>query len=244
MSERRSGRSVRRRWEHVFVRREWLQNQLDAGRSYEQIAELCGSHASTISYWARKYGLSSPYAHRHSARGAPDRRTLERLAAEGATLQQMAATVDRSVSTVRYWLERWEIPRTRRGLRVPVNQASAPRVTQMECRTHGLTRFVLEGRGYYRCGRCRQEGVVEWRRRTKRRLVEEAGGCCRLCGYDRSYAALQFHHLDRSKKEFALSLKGVARSIARVRAEAAKCVLLCANDHAEVEAGVRTVTAA
>jgi hypothetical protein len=72
-------------------------------------------------------------------------------------------------------------------------------------------------------------------------LVEEAGGACRACGYDRHPSALQFHHLDRDGKRFALSQQGVARSLERARAEARKCVLLCANCHAEVEAGVREV---
>jgi hypothetical protein len=31
-------------------------------------------------------------------------------------------------------------------------------------------------------------------------------------------------------------VRGITRSLARLRAEAAKCVLLCANCHAEVEA--------
>ena len=69
-------------------------------------------------------------------------------------------------------------------------------------------------------------------------LVAEAGGACLLCGYDRYSGALQFHHLDASEKSFGLGLRGVARSLERCREEARKCVLLCANCHAEVEAGV------
>lgn len=61
-----------------------------------------------------------------------------------------------------------------------------------------------------------------------------------VCGYDRHVGALQFHHIDAGEKTFALSLRGVARSLERAQAEAAKCVLLCANCHAEVEAGVAT----
>jgi 5-methylcytosine-specific restriction endonuclease McrA len=71
--------------------------------------------------------------------------------------------------------------------------------------------------------------------------VEEAGGCCRLCGYDRCVSALQFHHLNPAEKSFTLSNAGFTRSIAKARAEASKCVLLCANCHAEVEAGLRDV---
>ena len=54
-----------------------------------------------------------------------------------------------------------------------------------------------------------------------------------------SLAALHFHHVDPATKSFALAARGVGRSIAAARAEVAKCVLLCANCHAEVEAGRR-----
>jgi ribosomal protein L30E len=36
-------------------------------------------------------------------------------------------------------------------------------------------------------------------------------------------------------------MHGAARSIASARAEMAKCVLLCANCHAEVESGLTTI---
>jgi hypothetical protein len=39
-----------------------------------------------------------------------------------------------------------------------------------------------------------------------------------------------------------LSHDGVARNIRLARAEAAKCVLLCANCHAEVEVGFRVLS--
>jgi hypothetical protein len=38
-----------------------------------------------------------------------------------------------------------------------------------------------------------------------------------------------------------LSHRGVTRSLERARHEAKKCILLCGNCHAEVEAGLRTV---
>jgi hypothetical protein len=83
--------------------------------------------------------------------------------------------------------------------------------------------------------------VLRRRRRVKEILVSEAGGACRLCGYDRCLAALEFHHLDPTTKSFGLAFAGVTRGIAEMRTEAAKCILLCSNCHAEVEAGVREV---
>jgi hypothetical protein len=85
--------------------------------------------------------------------------------------------------------------------------------------------------------------VSAWRRRIKRLLVEEAGGRCRICGYDRCPAAMQFHHVDPRRKSFMTSRQGVTRALAEARVEAAKCVLVCANCHAEVEAGYRSVSA-
>jgi len=223
------------------VEREWLDQRLQEGLSLERIGELAGKNPSTVGYWVEKHGLRASGAAKFSARGAPERQLLEGLAQQGATLRAMALATDRSMGTVRHWLRRWEIERGPRAGRRPNDPTTAEPVVEMTCVRHGLTSFRLEGRGYYRCRRCRQERVVEWRRRVKRKLVEEAGGRCRLCGYDSCVAALQFHHLEPSNKAFELSRRGATRSLSEARAEAQKCVLLCANCHAEVESGFSSV---
>jgi hypothetical protein len=182
------------------------------------------------------------FVSKYAPRGAPDRRRLEELVGERATLREIAAELDRSIATVRYWLDRWDI-RREDARKKDYDPATAPREALRLCRRHGVTAFVLEGRGSYRCKRCRQERVAGWRRQVKATLVAEAGGHCLLCGYGVCPAALQFHHLDPGTKSFALSHDGVTRSLARARQEATKCVLLCANCHAEVEAGVRVLEA-
>ena len=63
-----------------------------------------------------------------------------------------------------------------------------------------------------------------------------------LCGYDRCSRALGFHHVDPATKSFTVAFGGLTRSIERARAEARKCVVLCANCHMEVEAGIRSLT--
>jgi hypothetical protein len=72
-------------------------------------------------------------------------------------------------------------------------------------------------------------------------LVAEAGGRCALCGYDRYAGALAFHHLEPAEKRLHVSADGRGVAIDALRAEARKCVLLCANCHAEVESGVASV---
>jgi hypothetical protein len=70
--------------------------------------------------------------------------------------------------------------------------------------------------------------------RRKLALVAERGGRCKRCGYRKNYAALAWHHKDPSTKSFELDLRAMSnRSDEALRAEAAKCELLCANCHAE-----------
>lgn len=109
------------------------------------------------------------------------------------------------------------------------------------CKTHGLTEFVLEGRGYYRCKQCRSENVHRTRKLNKITLVQEHGGCCVICGYNKYIGALQFHHLDPSLKSFGLAHKGRTLGIKSLRDEAKKCILLCANCHSEVEGGITKI---
>lgn len=67
--------------------------------------------------------------------------------------------------------------------------------------------------------------------------VEYKGGKCMLCGYDRCIWALDLHHIDADTKTFSLSVTGLTRSWEKIKKEADKCVLLCANCHREVHAG-------
>ena len=75
-------------------------------------------------------------------------------------------------------------------------------------------------------------------------LVEEAGGQCVLCGFSEHPVALHFHHLDPAQKQFGLANSGLTKSLAKMREEAAKCVLLCANCHAMVEIGAKVLSPA
>ena len=83
------------------------------------------------------------------------------------------------------------------------------------------------------------ENVKEWRRNTKLRLIEAFGGECAICRYSKSKEVFDFHHLDPGDKESLITAK--CMSWVRVVAEVRKCVMLCANCHREVHAGVAIV---
>jgi transposase len=219
-----------------------LRMWVSEGLSLEQIGRNVGRSPSTVAYWFAKYELSASGRAKHAARGSIDRAQLAALVESGATIAEIAERLERSKATVRHWLKRFEL-RTQNGVgRRPRPGASAARkagvdAPQLLCPKHGPTIHRADPRGYFRCLRCRGEAVTRRRRKVKAILVAEFGGCCQLCGYARSVGALEFHHLDPASKSFNISYQGLARSLARQRAEAAKCVLLCSNCHAEVEHG-------
>ncbi len=222
------------------MERESLARMLDMGLSLEQIGRRFGRDASTVGYWVRKHGLRAAHAAKHAARGGIERHILEELIGEGLSHSRIAERLGVSPSTVKYWLTRYELRsaqavRREQGRRA---KAAAQATALMTCWRHGETEFWMEGRGSYRCLACRSERVAKRRRLVKQILVGEAGGACRICGYSRSLAALHFHHVHPSEKRFGIGREGVTRSLAAMRAEVRKCVLLCANCHAEVEAGI------
>jgi transposase len=220
-----------------------LELLLGQGLSVGQIAKRFGKNPSTVSYWMEKHGLEAPNRARHGPKGGIERPRLEELVAAGLTIAEIAAEVGLSKGTVRHWLRQYGLrTQHRRGRRSgsetrEAKEAGLATIT-MACVHHGETEFFLEGRGCYRCKRCRSDAVARRRRKVKEILVAEAGGSCRICGYDRHVAALHFHHLDPSQKLMPLSARGIAYAIDTLRDEAKKCVLLCSNCHAEVENGV------
>ncbi|RLI66526.1 MAG: hypothetical protein DRO67_00920 [Candidatus Asgardarchaeum californiense] len=56
----------------------------------------------------------------------------------------------------------------------------------------------------------------------------KAGLCCTFCGYS-DFRALEFHHLDPSKKKYNISAARTTRK--DFGDEVAKCICLCANCH-------------
>jgi hypothetical protein len=80
--------------------------------------------------------------------------------------------------------------------------------------------------------------VAKRRKRLKEMVVEYKGGKCVICGYNRHIGAFDLHHIDGAKKEFGLSARGLTRSWEKLKAEADKCILVCANCHREIHAGI------
>ena len=81
------------------------------------------------------------------------------------------------------------------------------------------------------------KAVAKRRREVKMSAIEYRGGKCQICGYNKYQGALDLHHIN-GKKEFGIADKGYTRSWEKVKTELDKCILVCANCHRELEAGV------
>ena len=109
---------------------------------------------------------------------------------------------------------------------------------EKECKVHGLTEYVLRKDNRYRCKKCSVDAVQRRRNKIKEMSIEYKGGSCKNCGYNKCKNALEFHHLDKTEKSFAISQKGHTRSWEVVKKELDKCVMLCSNCHKELHAGL------
>ncbi len=98
--------------------------------------------------------------------------------------------------------------------------------------------YMPEKRTYADRAEYLKKAVTAHRRKLKTMVVEYRGGKCFLCGYNRCIGALDLHHVDESQKEFGLSARGMTRSWEKIKEEANKCVVLCANCHREIHAGM------
>ena len=170
-----------------------------------------------------------------------DEDRLREMVESGSTMTVIAAALGCDRATVRRHMRRLGLETSHMARRRALAEARRDgRDTALaHCDRHGVTTFKLRDDGAsFRCLRCRTDDVSDARRRRKEQLVREAGGRCQICGYDTYVGALQFHHVDPATKRFAISHRGIPRGLATARAEARRCVLLCANCHAEIEAGV------
>lgn len=78
-----------------------------------------------------------------------------------------------------------------------------------------------------------------WTAKEKQKAIDYKGGKCQVCGYSKCLAALDFHHIDPSKKNgYGTGALKAHWSFDRNKSELNKCVLVCVRCHREIHAGV------
>lgn len=79
----------------------------------------------------------------------------------------------------------------------------------------------------------RYQYLKDWRKRTKQRMVDAFDGKCGICGYNKCKEALEFHHIDPTKKDFTIS-KNKFNNWEKLVKELKKCICICSNCHKEI----------
>lgn len=109
-------------------------------------------------------------------------------------------------------------------------------VVTRDCKHCGPTDFRLQrskGRESYYCISCHVGRQRARRVAKKHKAIQYKGWCCSVCGYSKCEAALDFHHMDPSKKDadFTQMKNWTWESI---QEEIDKCILVCSNCHREI----------
>lgn len=164
------------------------------------------------------------------------RKIAESLKAKSSKLPEDEIIEKYSNGTAIYSLAKeYKCNRSRINDIVVLHGIKRPRITNDKkiCEFHN-TEYKLNSQGKWKCAKCDIQRVSDRRRKLKMLSVEYKGGCCEKCGYDKCIAALEFHHLDPSKKDFSISQDGSTRSFEKIKIELDKCIMVCANCHREI----------
>lgn len=101
------------------------------------------------------------------------------------------------------------------------------------------------GTVYWHTSQNTRNSILENKRKRRKELrihVKQNvfGGKCCLCGYNRSLAALDFHHLDKDKKEALIATLLNEGYVSKLETELQKVILVCKNCHCEIHDGLHT----
>ena len=87
------------------------------------------------------------------------------------------------------------------------------------------------------CKACHNKNTIQRGRNNKLLYINYKGGKCKICNYNKCIDALDFHHLDPTKKDPGFeSIRYWGLEKAKVELD--KCQLLCCRCHREVHAGL------
>ena len=104
---------------------------------------------------------------------------------------------------------------------------------------HGLQRKFCSIKCKHKDTNNRFQNYLAQQKRGKNRklkLIAMFGKKCKLCGYSKNLAALEFHHKNPNKKKFGIDMRRCANNKWTILLkEVKKCILLCSNCHAEIE---------
>jgi transposase-like protein len=165
--------------------------------------------------------------------------TLKDMVEQGFSIRKISTQTGKSQTTIRYWLKKYE-------LKTSFKKPTSNPWSCAKCQRKGLTQedfYTRKNRPrptYSYCKECANKSKVDRQRIFKKKCVDYKGGECKICGYDKCIDALDFHHVNPSKKNRSIvSMRSLGKKWDEsVKTELDKCVLVCARCHREIHAGL------
>ncbi len=167
-----------------------------------------------------------------------EKEILEKYLKDGLSLNKITEITGKSLTTLVYWKNKHGLRTNHKnfkqdGIKEYGEKRFCPRCKE-DCDTSEFyNRRGKENSSVY-CKKCTTDQTLERTRNFKSMMVEYKGGCCIKCGYKKCIGALEFHHIDPSKKDFTLSHLKSSKFDDKIKNELDKCILVCANCHREI----------
>lgn len=155
---------------------------------------------------------------------------LESLTQRGLSTRQIAKSLGRGQTSIRYWLKLHGIRSLHQGF-----GAKGPGPYKCcECGTTNPEDFY--GHKKRICGKCHNQYTLATGKEKKARARAYLGDKCVSCGFNKYPSALDIHHRDQSVKDEKFhGMRGW--SWERIERELQGCVLLCRNCHGAYHSG-------
>jgi len=156
-----------------------------------------------------------------------EKNNLQKMVDNGLSIAQIARNINKSKTTARYWLKKFELKTKNPS---PDFYRKLPKASVCKFCLREYEYGKKKGHQRTICNSCL---VTRYKFTVKQKLVNKLGGACNRCGYSKCVGSLQFHHKDGQTKDFTLST-GYHRKMSELFLELEKCELVCANCHGEI----------
>ena len=173
-----------------------------------------------------------------------DKKLFESYIISGLSFNQISKKSGKSLTTIRYWAKKYKLKSNFKTLRnKPIEEYGEFRFCP-RCQKQVPTKNFYSRRGKSNssvyCKICTNEQTIQKQRETKIKMIDYKGGKCEKCGYNKSPAALDFHHKNPLEKKFTIAHARHRSFNENIKKELDKCMLVCSNCHREIHEEINT----
>lgn len=171
-----------------------------------------------------------------------EKQILIDLINQNLNIRDIANILGKAPSTITYWLNKYGLKTNFLSFKDRDKVEYGDKRTCSKCKCEKeLDNFYNRGNkigGSVYCKECMNKQALDRQRKLKQEAIDYKGGSCQICGYNRCNGALEFHHLDPNEKDFSISELKKTNMNEKIKLELDKCILVCANCHREIHAGL------